>query len=519
MNISANTPKIQIPNTPQQKPQEPEKTITQKIVDGTVDNTLAATDRVSGAISGMATGSVAYLSKMPSLAGDGVKSAANLFKAKKIGPNIKVVAGLLTPLIAGVAVAGAGLGLVGAAIAGLGSGFSAHDSEKPRDFTIDEAVSKTWNKTRGAVEEFGDEAVKGSQEVREIEVKPGDDLWDIPLPPFARTAKTVAATVAGIVMGGVGGAATALATTLEGAWGGVKNAATDFSAANLLGGVGAIIGSPVTGAVEGISKVFSTPIKAAGVAWKQDSIVSALKEGAKESFDSEASKAADAVGGFVGGTAVAVPAAIATGLATTTIEIGRSLKTAATDGDLNLPGKALAGVAGLVGAPVAGTLHGITTGVATPFVSAYESWEQDSLGKGVGKALGTAHKETKVVADAGGAAVGGLTVGLATASVVTPTAAVREIGSGLIEAATNPDLNVKGKILDAVGGIPGDTVSAAVQGLCSVLRTPMRAAEGAIEGKTASAGAKVAGSFSVKSVVAAAKPSTMVETVEVPKEQ
>jgi hypothetical protein len=514
MNISTNTPKVPVRNAAPQQTPETDKTITQKIVDGTVDSTLAATDRVSGGISGLATGTVAYLSKMPGLAVDGVKSAANLYRAEKIGPNIKVVATLASPLIAGVAVAGAGLGLVVAAGAGLVTGFSAHDSEKPRDFTIDEAVSKAWNKTRESVSEFGADAIKGSQEIREIEVKPGDKLWDIPLPPFARTAKTVAATVAGVVMGGVGGIATAFATTATSAWGGLKNAATDFSAANALGAVGAVVASPVTGVIHGLSKVVTTPIKAAAQAWKQDSLGAALKAGGKECFDTNPSAPASAAGGLVGGAVVAVPAAAATAVATTAVELGRGLKTAATDKELNLPAKALAAVGGIVSAPAAGVVHGITTGVGTPFVSAAKAWEDKSL-KGVGAGLQASHDGTKSFSNAGGALVGGAVVGTMAATGVTASAAVREIGGGLIDAATNKDLNIRGKVLDGLGGLPGDVIATAGQGLGTLFTTPVKAAAAAYENGKASEGAKEAADFGVKSVHAAARPSAMVETVEV----
>jgi hypothetical protein len=514
MNISTTTPKIPVRNVAKEQTPETEKTITQKIVDGTVDSTLAATDRVSGAISGMATGTAAYLSKMPSLAVDGFKSAANLYRAEKIGPNIKVVATLASPLIAGVAVAGAGLGLVVAAGAGLVTGFSAHDAEKPRDFTIDEAVGKAWNKTRESVSEFGDDAIKGSQDIREIEVKPGDKLWDIPLPPFARTAKTAAATVAGLAMGGIGGIATAFATTATSAWNGVKNAVTDFSAANALGAVGAVVASPVTGVLHGLSKVVTTPIKAAAAAWKQDSLGAALKEGGKECFDTAPSAAASAAGGLVGGAVVAIPAAVATGLATTAVELGRGIKTSATDEDLNLPGKALAAVGSIVGAPAAGILHGVTTGVGTPFVSAAKAWEDKSL-KGVGAGLQASHDGTQSFANAGGALVGGAVVGTVAATAATTSAAVREIGGGLVDAATNRDLNVRGKVLDGLGGLPGDAIAAAGQGLGTLFATPVKAAAAAFENGKASEGAKAAADFGVKSVHAAVRPRVMVETVEV----
>lgn len=519
MNIST-TPKVPVRNTvsaatPPKK--ESAQTVTQKIVDATVDKTLAGTDRVAGGLSGLITGTAAYLSKMPSAAADGIKSAGNLFKAEKIGPNIKVVAALASPLIAGVALAGAGLGLVVAAGGGAITGLTAHEEEKPRDFTIDEAVSGAWNQTRDTIDEFGDDAIKGSQEIRNIEVKPGDELWDIPLPPFARTAKTVAATVAGVVMGGVGGIATAIATTGKTAWDGVKNAFTDFSAPNLLAGAGAVVASPVTGVVHGLSKVVSTPIKAAAQAWKQDSLGAALKAGAQESFDTKASAFASSAGALVGGVAVAVPAAAATGIATTAVELGRGLKTAATDDELNFAGKALAAVGTLVTAPTAGTAHALTTGIATPFASAGSAWREKSLADGLQKGMKGSHKESKPAANAAGAFVGGLAVGGISSTVATSVAAVREIGGGVVEAATNDDLNVRGKVLDGFGGLPGDAVSAVGYGLGTFVKTPLRAAQAAYAGDNASEGVKKAADFGVKSVQASFNPQTMVETVEVPK--
>ena len=115
-------------NNQNSEPSSDTQNITQRIVDATVDKTLAGTDRVAGGISGTFTGAAAYLSKMPRLAGKSIKSVANLYGAEKIGPNIKVIATLASPAIAGLAVAGAGLGLVVAAGAGLVSGFSTHDA-------------------------------------------------------------------------------------------------------------------------------------------------------------------------------------------------------------------------------------------------------------------------------------------------------------------------------------------------------------------------------------------------------
>lgn len=514
MRISPSSPQAINRNSQAPAPQpQNAQTITERIVEGTVDNTLAGTDRVSGAISGAFTGAASYLSKMPRAAADGVKSAHNLFKAPKIGPNIKLVAGIATPLIAGVAVAGAGLGLVVATGAGLVNGFTTHNADKPREFTIGKAVSDVWNDTRKAVDDVGKSAIEGSQNIRNIEVKPGDDLWDIPLPPFARTAKTVAATVAGLAMGGLGGVATALATTLKTAWTGVKTAATDFNAHNLAAGVGSIVAAPVTGVLHGLSKVVTTPIEAAGKAWKEDSLGVALKAGAKECYDSEAGKGSSALGALVGGAAVAIPTAAATAIGTTAVELGRGLKAAATDSELNLGGKAMTAVSSVLSAPVAGVLHGVATGVGTPFASAAQAWDKKSAAGGIGKGVEGSYDATSAVANGTGALLGNLPVAVATAGAVTAAAAVREIGGGLVESATNKNLNWKGKVLDAVGGVPGDIVSTLGQGVGTLLYTPGHAASAAFEANHASAGSKKASTFAVNSLKASVKPAVMLETV------
>ena len=94
---------------------------------------------------------------------------------------------------------------------------------------------------------------------------------------------------------------------------------------------------------------------------------------------------ASAAGGLVGGAAVAVPAAAATGLTTTVTELGRGLGTVA-DEELNLPGKLMSAVGGMVNAPVAGVVHGLTTGAGTPFVSAVKAFKEKNL-NGMGEAL------------------------------------------------------------------------------------------------------------------------------------
>ena len=66
-----------------------------------------------------------------------------------------------------------------------------------------------------------------------------------------------------------------------------------------------------------------------------------------------------------------------------------------------------------------------------------------------------------------------------------------------------------------MGGLAGDVVSAAGQGLGTLVSTPLKAAEAAFENGKASEGAKAAADHGVKSVHAAIRPQVMVETVEV----
>lgn len=486
--------------------------VVQRIVEATVDRTLAGTDRVTGALAGAASGAAGYLSKMPGAAVDGMHSFGNLLHAKKIGPNIKAIACLASPLIAGVALAGAGLGLAVATLAGVGIGFTAHDSEKPREFTIDKAAGSAWNKTRSVVAEAGDEAVKGSREIRDIEVKPGDDLWDIPLPPFVRTGRTLAATVAGLAMGSLGGLATALTITCQTAWGGIKKAATDFSAANVAAGLGSVVGAPVTGALHGLSKVATTPIVAAGKAWKENSLGAALKAGREECFDTKPGRAAVAAGALVGGAAVAVPTAAATAVATTAVEMARGLKMAATDSSLSLGGKALSVPGTLLSAPVAGVLHGAATGVGTPFASAAHAWQKESVADGVAEGVRASHQGTAAVTHAAGALLGNVPTAVAAAAAVTAGAGVREVVGGVVEAVRDEKLNVRGKLLAAVGGVPGDAVSAVVQGLGTLVGVPGVAASTAFAEDKTAAGAREAARFAARSLQAAVHPGVLVET-------
>ncbi|MCA9779019.1 MAG: hypothetical protein KC800_19960, partial [Candidatus Eremiobacteraeota bacterium] len=125
---------ISKPTTVAQPPaaRAPEKTITEKIVDATVDKTLAGTDRVASSLAGLGTGVASYVTSLPGAVANGARSVANLYQAETIGPNIKVVAALASPVLAGLAVAGGALGLVVSAGAGAVVGLTAHDKEKPR---------------------------------------------------------------------------------------------------------------------------------------------------------------------------------------------------------------------------------------------------------------------------------------------------------------------------------------------------------------------------------------------------
>lgn len=480
--------------------------VTEKIVEATVDKTLAATDRVSGMLAGMAASTAGYVGKLPQVAVSGSRSALNLVQSEVIGPNIKVVAGLLSPLILGGAVAAAGVGLVGSVLTGAYRGFTTHDSEKPREFTIGKAVDTSWGKVRKSMDNLSSDMLEGSAEVKARKLAEGEDPWDLPLPPFGRTAKTLAATVAGVILGGVGGVATAIAITGKEAWNGLKKSVTEFGTAASLGGLASVVASPVTGVVHGASKVFTTPVAAAAVAWKEKSLGGALQAAGKECFDTQPGRLASAAGSLVAGTLAAVPSAASAVVTTTLGDLGRGLKTA-TDEELNLGGKGLAALSSVVTAPVAGLVHGASTLVATPVSSAAAGWEQRSTSEGAGHGVATGLTVTRPLANTLGAFAGGLAVGTVSGLTATAAALVSEVGGGLVEAATNPELNVRGKVLDGLGGVAGDLVTSLGQGLGTVVVTPFKAAGAALEGEASSAGIKAGADYGSKAVLVAASPS------------
>lgn len=492
-------------------PQNDATSVTQKIVEATVDKTLAGTDRVSGMLAGMASSTAGYLGKLPSVAAAGTRSAVNLIQAETIGPNIKVVAGLLSPVIVGGALAAAGVGLIGSVLTGAVRGFCAHDSEKPREFTIGKAVDTSWSKVRGSMDNLSTDMLEGSGRVKAEKLAEGQDPWDLPLPPFGRTAKTMAATVAGVLIGGVGGVATAIAVTGREAWNGVKKAVTKFGTTESLGGLAAVAAAPVTGVLHGASKVFSTPVAAAAVAWKEKSLGGALKAARSECFDTQPSRFASAAGSLVGGALAAVPSAAGAIVTTTLGDLGRGLKTAGTDGDLSLGGKGLAVLGSVVTAPVAGLFHGAATAVATPFSSMAAGWDKKSLSEGMGQGVPTGRSVTRPLANTVGAFAGGLAVGAVSAAATTGTALVSGVAGGLIEAATNENLNLRGKVLDGLGGIPGDVITALGQGVGTLAMTPFKAAGATLEGEPSSSGIKAGADYGSKAVVVAASPRALVE--------
>ncbi len=509
-NISAVTAKI--------TPKTSAETITQRIVDATVDNTLAGTDRLVGSVAGLGTAAAGYLSKMPGAFTDVVKSANNLFHSETIGPNIKVLAALGSPLIVAGGLIGAGLGLVVSAASGAIKGAQAHDSEKPREFTIGKAVDQAWTKTREGVKDTTSELVKGTQETREKKLAPGEDPWDIPLPPFGRTAKTVAATVAGVIIGGVGGLVTAVAVTAKGMWDGIVRSSEKGHGPNTT--LSSWVGAPVTGAVHGLEKVFTTPVKAAAAAWKEKSLGSAVKAAVNEAFGTKPDAFSSAAGAAVGGTFAAAPSAITTAIVTTASELAKGLGNAVTDEDLNLGAKALAVAGTLVGAPIAGAAHGVATAVTTPLRATAVAWDKSSMADGVATGIIDGVKSTKGFSNGAGTFVGGLAVGGISAVAATSASAVSGVFGGLIDVATNSDLNASGKVLAGLGGLPGDVITAVGQGIGTLGLTPVRATGEALEKGSLFAGIKSAAQYGTKAVQAAAHPNdVLVETVPVEPKQ
>lgn len=481
--------------------------MTERIVKATVDNTLAGTDRFAGSISGMGAGAAAYLSKLPAMVSGGVRSASNLFHAETIGPNIKVLAGLASPLIAGLAIAGAGIGLVVAVGTGAVKGFTAHEADKPRQFTLNQAVGNSWNSVRGGTDATIASAVEDTRATRERKLAPGEDPWDIPLPPFGRTAQTAAATVAGIVVGGLGGLTTALVSTARGAWSGLKQIAGFQGAGESLAGLGTLVGAPVTATLDGVSKLFTTPVKAAAVAWKEKSLSKAVKAAVGEAFDSAPTTFSTAVGAGVGGLAVSLPSAAVTAVVTSAVELGRGAKATFTSPELNLPGKLLGTIGTVVTAPAAGLAHGLATAVTTPVKAAISGAHKKSLGDSVTEGVKGGYEESKGFAAPVGAFVGGLAVGAISGTAAAATGLVSEVGGGVVSALSNKDLNLPGKVLAGLGGVPGDLITAIGEGVGTVLMSPVRAGGEALTAKAASRGVVAAAGYGVRAIEAAANPA------------
>ena len=306
-------------------------------------------------------------------------------------------------------------------------------------------------------------------------------------------------------------------TTARGAWSGAKLAFDGYSPTNILAGAGTIVASPVTGLLHGLSKVFTTPVEAAGVAWKENSLDGALKSAGKEAFTSHPTRFANSMGAFVGSAATAIPAGVGTAVVSGAKALGGGLKTAVTDSDLNVAGKALTAVATAVGAPVAGLVHGVASGVAAPIVGAVKGWQDDSLAKGVAAGIKSGHSSIETFSGAIGSAVGGIAVGGLSAVVTTGAAAVRQIGGGLVNAATNDELNLQGKLLEGLGGMPGDAITAVGQGIGTLLVTPVKAGVAAAEKGSAAEGFKESAISGLRFVGSGVNPErAMTEVVERP---
>ena len=137
-------------------------------------------------------------------------------------------------------------------------------------------------------------------------------------------------------------------------------------------------------------------------------------------------------------------------------------------------------------------------------------WDKKSLSEGMGHGVPTGRSVTRPLAKTLGAFAGGVAVGAASAVATTGTALVSGLAGGLIEAATDENLNVRGKILDGLGGIPGDVITALGQGVGTLAMTPIKAAAATLEGEPSSSGIKAGADYASKAVVVAANPKTMI---------
>ena len=270
----------------------------------------------------------------------------------------------------------------------------------------------------------------------------------------------------------------------------------------------------MTGALHGVSRVFTTPVEAARTAWKQDSLGAALKDGAKEAFQTSPGRFADAVGAGLGGAVVAVPSAAVAGVATTLGGLAGGLKEAATGKDLGLASRGLTVLGAATSSPVAGVSHAVSTALTTPVQSAAKAWQADSLAKGTAQGARSGYNSTKIVGQILGAAVGSATVAVPSAVTTTAVGAVAEVGRGLKDTFGNEQLNLRGKALDLVGGTAGDLTTAVGEGLGSFGGTILKGVSNtATPNTTLSDNLSEAARFATRSVRAAARPGVMLETV------
>lgn len=250
------------------------------LVEQIVDKTYLSANYAASGLAGAAAGTGAWVrSGVSETLKTTGSMVTNIVKTEKYGPVLKMVA----------ATAALGAGLAGGALAapvsllwGAYAGTKPIDHSVPRQFTVDQGISRAYGDVQGGLTRTGAGIREEMEELGNYKLQPGERRIEIPL---IRAAKTLVMGSVGAVVGGAVGLVTAAASAVTETAKGIAEAATD-SRLNVGEKVFSAAASVVGGVAHGVSYGVRSGLATFGhtleATWEKDSMVQGGRALARE---------------------------------------------------------------------------------------------------------------------------------------------------------------------------------------------------------------------------------------------
>jgi hypothetical protein len=280
--LAPNSPAIQLnTNRTNVSKNREDAPMSANMVDMMVDKTYLGANYTAASVSGAGCGIGAFATSAPGAAlKTTVSLIQNLRKAEKLGPNLTFLGCLAAaPVVLGATA----IGLPVSMIAGMVKGAGQVDSSKPRDFCISQAGSTAYSKVSEGWKNTAESCIRELNDFGAEKLEPGQKAFDIPI---MATVKTVAMGAAGLAIGGIVGAVTAVASSVRESVSGVVHSFQDETlniGGKFVAATGAAIGGVVQGVTYGIGSAVTIAAGAVSSTWKNDSLVSGGKTIAEKS--------------------------------------------------------------------------------------------------------------------------------------------------------------------------------------------------------------------------------------------